>query len=331
MGLVPSFLILLLSRAKAKTNAGFQLLNTRLKTTAYADDISVVGSTPSGLQATINGVKRTATILGLRLNANKCSSLTISNGRANSTGNLTISGVQIRALEEGEYEKYLGVPMGTKLTFRPATDLREKLIKVADSLLAPWQKLEVFRAHLLPSLSHHLATGRVQRGFLYELDTRCTEFLRQVAHVPHTAHTTFQFADRRAGGLNAAQLKKDADVWTIARAVQLLHSNDQVVRHTARAQLEKTVSKGVTQPSNSPLPFSDFLSGSTEGGLYDTRFYGCCPNTWTRMRKAARRLHARINVSSDSSPSKVIADDISCLSAKAARGAADGDQAPLDY
>jgi hypothetical protein len=190
----------------------------------------------------------------------------------------------------------------------------------ADSLLAPWQKLEVFRAHLLPSLSHHLATGRVQRGFLDELDTRCAEFLRQVAHVPHTAHTAFLFADRRAGGLGAAQLKKDADVWTIARAVQLLDSNDQVVRLTARAQLNKTVSKGVNQPSVGPLPLSDYLSGSTEGGLYDTRFYGCGPNTWTRTRKAAKRLNVRIDVSSDSSPTKVIADDISCLSAKAVRG-----------
>ena len=96
----------LVRRAKAKTNAGFQLLNTRLRTTDYADDISVVGSTPSGLQATINGVNRTATILGLLFNASKCSSLNISNGRANTTANLTICGVQIRALEEGEYENY---------------------------------------------------------------------------------------------------------------------------------------------------------------------------------------------------------------------------------
>ncbi len=128
------------------------------------------------------------------------------------------------------------------------------------------------------------------------------------------------FDDRRAGGLGAAQSKKDADVWTIARAVQLLASTDQVVRLTARGQLDKTVSKGVSQPSNSPLPLSDYLSGSTEGGLYDTRFYGCVPNTWTRTRKAARRLNARIDVSNDSSPSKVIADDISCLSAKAILG-----------
>jgi hypothetical protein len=210
--------------------------------------------------------------------------------------------------------------MGTRLTFRPATDLKEKLVKIADSLLAPWQKLEVFRAHLLPSLSHHLSTGRVQRGFLDELDTRCAEFLRHVSFVPHTAHTAFLFADRRAGGLGASQLKKDADVWTIARAVQLLDSKDEVVRLTARSQLALTISRGLDLPPDGPLPLSEFLSGSTEGGLFNTRFYKCGPNTWTRTRKAATRLHVRIDVSSNNFLSKVIADDVSCMSVKAVRG-----------
>jgi hypothetical protein len=197
----------LVRRAKAHSNGGFHLFNTCLKTTAYADDIAVVGSNYNGLQHTITGLNRTANTLGLRFNAGKCSSLIISAGRACSSAKISIGDVPIRALEEGEYETYLGVPMGTRLTFRPASDLKEKLVKIADSLLAPWQKLEVFRAHLLPSLSHHLSTGRVQRGFLDELDTRCAEFLRHVSFVPHTAHTAFLFADRRAGGLGASQLK----------------------------------------------------------------------------------------------------------------------------
>jgi hypothetical protein len=56
------------------------------------------------------------------------------------------------------------------------------------------------------------------------------------------------------------------------------------------------------------------------GGLHDTRFYKAGSNTWSRTRKAARRLEASIDVSSDESQSKVTADDISCVSAKAVRG-----------
>ena len=67
------------------------------------------------------------------------------------------------------------------------------------------------------------------------------------------------------------------------------------------------------------LPFSNYLSGLVEGGLHDTRFYKCGPNTWSRPRKSAWRLEVRIDVSGDES-TKVIADDVFCLSQKAVRG-----------
>ena len=212
--------------------------------------------------------------------------------------------------------------MGTRLTFRPVCDLPDKLTKVADSDLTPWQKLEVFRAHLLPSLSHHLATGRVLPRFLDEMQmhARCAEFLRFVAHVPHTAHNGFLYSDRRAVGLGTSQLIKDSDIWIIARATQLLDSNDPVVRLTARAQLSQNISRGFNGKPPDPLPFSNYLSGSVEGRIHDTRLYKCGFNTWSRTRKSARRLEVRIDVSFDES-TKVITDDVSCLSLKSVRGA----------
>lgn len=75
------------------------------------------------------------------------------------------------------------------------------MTKVAASDLAPWQKLEVFRAHLLSSLSHHLATGSVLLGCLIELDTRCAEFLRLVVDVPRTAHNAILYSDAKLVGL----------------------------------------------------------------------------------------------------------------------------------
>ncbi|KZS00284.1 Uncharacterized protein APZ42_003477, partial [Daphnia magna] len=65
-----------------------------------------------------------------------------------------------------DQETYLGTPIGGKLRFRPPTDLIPNLDKIAASHLAPWKKLEIFRSHLLPSLSHHLASGRVLKDCL---------------------------------------------------------------------------------------------------------------------------------------------------------------------
>ncbi|XP_046632270.1 uncharacterized protein LOC124311947 [Daphnia pulicaria] len=305
--------------AKAPSNSGFPLFCSMLKATAYADDVSLIGTTPEQLQPVLDAMLVVAAKLGLRFNVGKCSFLAISKGKATHSTHLTIHGTSLRGLEEGETESYLGVPLGTRLTFRPVSDLPDKLTKLADCDLAPWQKLEVFRAHLLPSLSHHLATGRVLRGFLGEMDARCSEFLRFVSNVPHTAHNGFLYSDRRAGGLGASQLAKDSDIWIIARATQLLDSNDPVVRLTARAQLSQNISRGFNGKPPDPLPLSNYLSGSVEGGLHDTRFYKCGSNTWSRARKSARRLEVRIDVSGDES-TKVIADDVSCLSLKAVRG-----------
>jgi hypothetical protein len=65
-----------------------------------------------------------------------------------------------------------------------------------------------------------------------------------------------------AGGLGASQFTKDSDIWIIARATQLLDSNDPVVRLTrARAQLTQNLSRGFNGKTPNPLPFSDYLSG----------------------------------------------------------------------
>jgi hypothetical protein len=64
-----------------------------------------------------------------------------------------------------------------------------------------------------------------------------------------------------------------------ARAVRLLDSKEEVVRLNAKSQLALTISRGLDFPPDGPLPLSEFLSGSTEVGLYNTRFYRCSSNT----------------------------------------------------
>ncbi|KAK4027212.1 hypothetical protein OUZ56_016224 [Daphnia magna] len=60
---------------------------------------------------------------------------------------------------------------------------------------------------------------------------RFAEFLPMVTNFPDTANTAFLFADCMVGVLRASQLKKDADVWTITRAIQLLDSSYQLERN----------------------------------------------------------------------------------------------------
>ena len=115
--------------ASGTANHGFTLFNSCLKTPTYVDDISLMGSSPSNLQPTLENMLQVASKRRIRFNVDKCCSLIITKGNACRSEHLHIPGAQIRTLGEGETEPYLGVPMGTRLTSRPATDLPDKLTK----------------------------------------------------------------------------------------------------------------------------------------------------------------------------------------------------------
>ncbi|KAI9554943.1 putative Ulp1 protease family [Daphnia sinensis] len=188
-------------RTAKSHNTGFSAIQARVSTTAYADDIAIVGSSIRETQRTLNAIEDTATSLGLKFNPGKRTSLALINGKSVTDNPLKIGDAETRPLAEDEQEDYLETPLGARLTFRPTTTLLQNLIKVADSDLAPWQKLEVYRSCLLPSLSHHLASGRVEKGALFDLDVACRDFLRRIANVPTSSNTAFFYADRRVGVL----------------------------------------------------------------------------------------------------------------------------------
>ncbi|KZS06407.1 Uncharacterized protein APZ42_030150 [Daphnia magna] len=60
---------------------GFSAFQARVSTTAYADDIAIVGSSIWKTQRTFNAIEDTATSLGLKFNPGKCTSLTLINGK----------------------------------------------------------------------------------------------------------------------------------------------------------------------------------------------------------------------------------------------------------
>ena len=273
----------ILRAAKSICNNGFAAFGTTIKATAYADDIAAVGSTTTRQQVVIDEIDSAAATLQLKFNPSKCVSLILLKGKipSNEGPSLLIRGLPIRKLNPEENEEYLGTPMGSKLLFRLPNTLAEKLNKVSDSDLAPWQKLEVFRSALLPSVSHHLASGKVEKGPLYDLDVACRDFLRRTANAPIPTNTAFFYADRRIGGLGAQSISQEADIWTIARAVQLLDSKDEITRNIASAQLDQSIKEGLGRNAPSVLPYGEFLSGSMDKGLIALSHGRSHRNLWT--------------------------------------------------
>ena len=135
--------------------------------------------------------------------------------------------------------------MGAKLLYRPGTDLLSKLRKLQESLRAPWQKLEALWSTQLPHLSHHLASGRVEKKLLRELDDQTCNLLRNVCRVPDSTCREFFHADRRVGGMAITPLVEDGDIWNLSRATQLLSSDDELVAETASCQLRDAIVSGL--------------------------------------------------------------------------------------
>jgi hypothetical protein len=64
----------------------------------------LVGSFRGDLQQNLDAMLMVAAALGLRFNAAKCSSITISKGKANPADSLLIRGVEIRSMAAVEHE-----------------------------------------------------------------------------------------------------------------------------------------------------------------------------------------------------------------------------------
>ena len=301
----------------AKGGQGVDLFGATIRTTVYADDTAVVAQTPDQLQTTLDDLSRVASSLGMMFNPAKCVSLTFRSGKVCPTTDVQINDGPIRPLQEDEQETYLGTPIGARLLYRPATQLPEKLRRVNDSLLTPWQKLEVLRSQLLPSLSHHLASGKVEKRGLYELDSDLKKLLRNLVRVPDSTTIPIFHAERRVGGLAMPNLVQEADVWTVARGIQILTSDDDAVAQVANSQLNETITSGLgrhLQPGDD-IPTNAFLSGDRTGNLYAFRHHSTRMNLWTRTRHAASRLACRLDVS-DENP-HLLVDDVAAVPAKA--------------
>ena len=305
--------------SKSNFNPGYRCYHENLKATAFADDIALITDNTLAMQSVLDRVATVAKQLGLSFNAEKCACLLHCRGK-NVPTTLLVDGRPIRNLSKDDKEDYLGVPIGTKLRFRTTRDFTPKLDRLAQSALVPCQKLEVLRSHLIPSLAHDLASGRVLKTNMPALDGECRKFMSNVCGVPINAAKAFFYADRSTGGLGLSRLVDDADIWVLARATQLLSSKDPVLREISWSQLQETIARGFGGRPIPVFPYSEYLSGDrTNRGLYRLRYNGKYSNLWTLARRAAMRRKVRIDVSGDKSI-RLISDVVSVDPRKAVRG-----------
>jgi hypothetical protein len=266
---------------------------------AYADDLVIISRKKDRLQKLLNTASSTATDLGLSFRPDKCASisLTCSNNSQSSfeLNEFIVQNQPIPPLERENPYKYLGVPIG--LIHDPdnisdlVQDLTRDLESIEKSLLAPWQKLDMIRTFLQPSLTFALRAGFPKKENLLVYRSHLVATVRRICALPTRASASYIFAHKRVGGLGLLDPTLEADIQAIIQAVKMLSSSDPTVINIANAEVNQTV-RLASQSNPTPALKSKYLSSLPDDRLTNLRYN--IQSLWTRVRKSTRNLGVEI-------------------------------------
>jgi hypothetical protein len=106
--------------------------------------------------------------MSISINPSKSFSLHLSGNTPIGTrdSRFRVKNQELRKLRDGKFDKFLGKPIGfqIKRDMRELALLMEVANKILQSKLAPWQRLDAFKAFFYPSLNFLIRTGRLQKG-----------------------------------------------------------------------------------------------------------------------------------------------------------------------
>ncbi|GFV74006.1 retrovirus-related Pol polyprotein from type-2 retrotransposable element R2DM [Trichonephila clavipes] len=278
---------------------GYSLFGKSLRCLAYADDLVILDKSKSSLQLLLDSLCSISSSIGLRFNPPKCASLAFfhSKGRRSvDPGDLKILNTPIPSLSGLEAYKYLGMKVGLNFHHDYASlfdSACNDILKVKNSLLAPWQKLHAIRSIILPRLDFACRNAHVRKSQVERLDKLIISAAKSIMNLPSRANTTLG---------HLAML----DVHTIGHAFHSLSSPDATVADVARAGLVSVVRKR-TRANPDLFVLAEYLNGSSSG-----RFAGGSSDfstIWSRARHAAQRLNKKFNLewaASDATDSLVL-------------------------
>ncbi|KAK4027849.1 hypothetical protein OUZ56_016990 [Daphnia magna] len=178
-----------------------------------------------------------------------------------------------------DYPKYLGkftmfsAPKDGKLLKRwNEFILRKGTLKPSSKIILP---KVVFR------ISRYALRGKIGKMMTNPDAKASRRQFFDLQFIDHDATVPFFYVDRRVGGLGTCRLPDDADIWTIARAAQLLTCRDHMVRNIYREQLHDTIRRGFRNENPGVLPVGEYFSGSMDEGLCRLRYAEAGSNLWT--------------------------------------------------
>lgn len=204
----------IIDRALSKLNddMGYPCGEDQVTSTAFADDITVIGDSIVGTQSNINILVDELAKYGLQANPSKCLSLSIMTEKyrkvkfLDTKDKFTINGEHIKSIGPSTQWKYLGINWTGEKIDKQLPDIRPKLNRVNDALLKPQQKLEIITKVILPAVFHQAILGNASQEELTSIDTHVRKTVREIMHFPHDIPNAYIHAPVKCGGMGVPEL-----------------------------------------------------------------------------------------------------------------------------
>ena len=289
--------------AKAKSVGQAKHHGSPVSVLAYADNLVLIARDAKSLQLLLDSTSEVATLIGLAFRQDKCTSLCATYSKR-VDGNIQLHDFKVQdhimpALSEHEHYRYIGVPMGlmkdVDLLDRLVDGLCGDLDRINESLLALWQKLDMIRTFVQPSLTFALRAGEPEKASLVKYRQKLIQIVRNTCNIPSCAMQSIIFASKKVGSLGLQDPLVEVDVQTVVQAIKMLSSNDPMISNVAKAELWQSV-RFAARTDPSPEFLREFLSGSTQGAFHPDTIRYRTHSLWTRARKASRDLKILFNV-----------------------------------
>ena len=245
---------------------GFKLDDLRVNHMAFADDVILLSETKAGLQRQIDSFTNHLAKSGLKVNAKKCSSLSIVvQGKTKKwvcdpNPAFNVFGTDISPMSIDDMYKYLGLyfsPTGSNAVVEEK--LKKQLRELSRAPLKPQQRMWILSTKVIPSLFHQLVLSNCTKGLLATLDKYIRSAVRQWTKLPKDTPLPFFYAHTKDGGLGLQALEYVVPSLKHKRMLNLKTSDDPVVRKiVALESFEKTLRKWGT-----PIKFEGHLMSNT--------------------------------------------------------------------
>lgn len=261
----------------------------------FADDTSAFANSPDELQNTINRIVHAVNKLGLKLNINKCRIIQFHPKRSNENNTFHINDQEIPALKEFYPTQYLGKPIGFNL-FEDKDNIDEYIqsgIRILESKLAPWQKLDAMKTFFFPSLAYAMRTMLHTKQSWRNLDETLKPLFKKLLGLPVYAASDYLYGGSDDGLIGIPCAAWDSDVARVDTAFKLLMSEDPEIKSLAFDDLSRATQARCSRIPNN-VDLQEFLS-NRDYRTTESRH----ASLWSKARSASGRLGIKWHIADD--------------------------------